>query len=234
MTDSPPRGLGRRLRQKFLTGLVVLLPLFITLWLLSALFHVVNGSITPWVQKALLLARVEVFSRPAFSQFLIPLIGLLITAGLIYGVGLLSTNLFGVRILVAFERLMLKIPGVRAIYGGSKQLMEALSPRDKRSFAKVVLVEYPRMGCYTLGFVTREVIPDLIPGRTPTMASVFLPTTPNPTSGWIVFVEQRELISLPLTVEEGVKLVVSGGIVVPERWEAEKSPSLASSSPASR
>ena len=219
MNSDRPRDFARHLRKKFLTGLVILLPLFITLWLLSALFRLVDGTLTPWVQRILLFARADVFGRPAFVDYLIPLIGVFLTASLIYLAGVLSTNVFGVRILDAFDRLMLKIPGIRAVYGGSKQLMEAFSPKGKRSFREVVLVEYPRKGCYTLGFVTRESVPDLVPGRSETLAAVFLPTTPNPTSGWIVLIPRRELVPLALSVEEGVKLVVSGGIVVPERWE---------------
>ena len=220
MGPDRPRGFGRHLRQKFLTGLVVLLPLFITVWLLAALFHLVDGTLTPWVQRILLLTEVEIFSYPAFANSMVPLIGVTITFGLIYLAGVLSTNVFGVRILEAFERFMLRIPGVRAVYGGSKQLMEALSPTGKRSFTEVVLVEYPRTGAYTFGFVTRNAVPDLLPGRSDSLAVVFLPTTPNPTSGWMVLIPRSELIPLPLSVEEGVKLVVSGGIVAPDRWVA--------------
>src|SRR6058998_2957322 len=107
MSAHRPQGIGRHLRKKFFTGMMVLLPLFITLWLLGALFRLVDGTITPWVQRILQLARVDVLSHPAFSEYLVPLIGLTITAGLIYLAGVLSTNVFGVRILDAFDRLML-------------------------------------------------------------------------------------------------------------------------------
>jgi uncharacterized membrane protein len=215
-----------------LTGLFVLLPLIITLWLLAALFNLVDGTITPWVQRGLLLTGVEAFTRPLFGSTIVPIIGVTITLGIIYLAGVLSTNVFGAKILEGFDRLMLRIPGIRAVYGGSRQLMEAFSPRGKRSFSEVVLVEYPRKGSYTLGFVTRETMPDLIPGETETMAAVFLPTTPNPTSGWIVLLPRRELIRVPMSVEEGVKLVVSGGIVVPESWgsQAEAVPTLSARS----
>ena len=231
MSADRSRSFGRHLRRQFLTGLVVLLPLFITLWFLSALFRLVDGTITPWVQRLLLLTGMEAVGSPAFASALVPLIGVLITAGLIYCVGVLSNNVLGVRILNAFERLMLRIPGIRAVYGGSKQLLQALSPTGKRSFREVVLVEYPRKGCYTLGFITRDAVPDLVPGQSETMAAVFLPTAPNPTSGWIILVSRRELISLPLTVEEGVKMVVSGGIVMPERWGTGRGATAASLEP---
>jgi uncharacterized membrane protein len=217
--ETRPRDAGRHLRQTLLTGLVVLLPLFITLWLLTFLFQMVDGTITPWVRRVLLFTGIPLFSQPAFFHYLAPVIGVIITVLLIYAAGLLSTNLFGVKLLGAFDALMLRIPIVRAVYGGSKQLLEALSPKGKRSFTRVVVVEYPRKGLYTIGFVTRDEAPDFSVLGSEPMASVFLPTTPNPTSGWVVILPSRELITLPLTVEEGVKLVVSGGIVVPERWE---------------
>jgi uncharacterized membrane protein len=218
--DDRPRGAGRHLRQTLLTGLVVLLPLFITLWLLTVLFQLVDGLITPWVRRALLLTGVPVFAEPAFFYYLAPAIGLAITVLLIYAAGLLSTNLLGVKLLSALDALMLRIPGVRAVYGGSKQLLEALSPKGKGGFTRVVLVEYPRKGVYTVGFVTRDVMPGLSSPSSGPMASVFLPTTPNPTSGWVAVLPSSELTTLPISVEEGVKLVVSGGIVIPERWES--------------
>ena len=220
MERKPPRTFSRHLRQTLLTGLAVVLPLFITLWLLSALFRLVDGAVTPWVKKALLLTRLPLASRPGLLESLAPVIGLLITLLLIYLAGLLSTNLFGVRILCAFDRLILRIPVVKAVYGGSKQLLEALSATGKGSFSQVVLAEYPRKGVYTVGFVTRESIRTVSPamGQQP-MAAVFLPTTPNPTSGWIAILPREGLIPLSLSVEEGLKLVVSGGIVLPKRWE---------------
>jgi len=219
VAEGQPRGLGRHLRQTLLTGLLILLPLFITVWLLTVLFHLVDGTITPWVRRALLLTGVPLFERPAFFHYVTPAIGLIITILLIYVAGLLSANLIGVRLLAAFDKLMLRIPIVRAVYGGSKQLMDALNPKGKRSFTRVVLVEYPRKGIYTIGFVTRDEIPALPAFGTEPMAAVFLPTTPNPTSGWVAVLPLRDLTTLPLTVEEGVKLVVSGAIVMPERWE---------------
>jgi uncharacterized membrane protein len=219
-----PRGAGRHLRQTLLTGLVVLLPLFITLWLLTFLFQMVDGTITPWVRRILLLTGMPVFAQPAFFHYMAPVVGVIITVLLVYAAGLLSTNLFGVKLLAGFDALMLRIPVVRAVYGGSKQLLEALNPKGERSFTRVVVVEYPRKGLYTIGFVTRDGAPEFSVFGSEPMASVFLPTTPNPTSGWLVLLPSRDLITLPLTVEEGVKLVVSGGIMVPEKWEGDAPP----------
>ena len=227
MGENASGGLGRHLRKKLLTGLVVLLPLFITLWIFGALFRLVDQSITPWVERGLSLLGVGAFGHPSFLATLVPVLGVLITAGIIYLAGVLGTNVFGVRILKAFDRLVLRIPLVRAVYGSSRQLMESLSPGGRRSFSEVVLVEYPRKGCYMLGFVTREAPASLVPGRSETMAAVFLPTAPNPTSGWILLIPRAELVRLSLTVEEGLKWVVSGGVVMPESWDAKGLPPLA-------
>jgi uncharacterized membrane protein len=220
VSEARPRGPGRHVRQRFLTGLVLLLPLFITVWLIGVVFNLVNGTITPLVERLLRLAEVPLFDHPGFAQVMTPVIGLIISLSLIYLVGLLSTNLFGARLLRALDRLMLRIPAVRAVYGGTKQLMEALSPQGRRSFSQVVLVEYPRKGVYTLGFVTREIpaAPDTGSPAEP-MAAVFLPTTPNPTSGWLAVLPRREIQTLPISVEDGVKIIVSGGIVGPPLWD---------------
>src|SRR5882672_10043405 len=103
MERNPPRTVSRHLRQTLLTGLAVVLPLFITLWLLSALFRLVDGAVTPWVRKALALSRLPLMSRPGLFETLAPVIGLLATVLLIYLAGLLGTNLFGVRMLHAFD-----------------------------------------------------------------------------------------------------------------------------------
>jgi uncharacterized membrane protein len=112
----------------------------------------------------------------------------------------------------AVESWILRIPLVRSIYGGARQLLDAFNATKSGGFSRVVLVEYPRKGLYTVGFVTNE-----RPGTGGTVKEVFvfLPTTPNPTSGWLALVPMDQVIDLDVSVEEGVKLVVSGGIVVP-------------------
>jgi len=119
----------------------------------------------------------------------------------------------------AFDRLMMRLPLIKGIYGASRQLLDALN-RKTSSFQRVVAVEYPRSGVYTVGFVTREKTKILTPAGRPMSGYtlVFLPTTPNPTSGWLVAARDEEVIPLELSVEDGVTLIVCGGLVVPPGW----------------
>lgn len=118
-----------------------------------------------------------------------------------------------------FESWILRIPLVKGIYGSARQLLNAFSATGKGRFSKVVMLEYPRPGLWTIGFVTsesRHAVPLAASGETVGTVSVFLPTTPNPTSGWLVFAPKDGLLVLDLSIEEGIKLVVSGGIVSPD------------------
>jgi len=209
------------MRGLFLTGLVILLPLVITLWLLRILFNLVHGVSTPVILRILDLLRLPLVDDPAFATYLAPLIGLAATFLLILLTGLLATNFLGRRFVAAFDRLMLRIPLIKGIYGAARQLLEALS-RKNDAFQRVVMVEYPRPGVYTLGFLAREGATLRLSrdgGTMPGFALVFLPTTPNPTSGWLAAVPDREVIPLDMSIEDGIKTIVSGGLVLPSYWD---------------
>jgi uncharacterized membrane protein len=204
----------------FLTGLVIILPLVITVWLLRVLFGIVQAVSTPFILRLLGLLRVPLVDDPAFSTYLAPLIGLVVTLILILLVGALTTNLLGRQIVASFDRLMLRIPLIKGIYGAARQLLDALN-RKTDSFQRVVMVEYPRAGVYTLGFMARENATLRAAGRhrsLPGHTLVFLPTTPNPTSGWLVAVPDRDVIPLDMSIEDGIKTIVSGGLVLPPEW----------------
>lgn len=209
-----------RVRQIFFTGLVIILPLVITIWLLRILFDLVHGVSTPTILRILRLLRITLVDDPAFSGYAAPLIGLVATLVLIMLVGILATNLLGRRVVKAFDRLMLRIPLIKSIYGSARQLLDAFN-QETTSFQRVVAVEYPRSGVFTVGFVTSEAA-TLKPGRggkpMPGYTLVFLPTTPNPTSGWLAAVPEDQVLPLDMTIEDGVKLIVSGGLVVPPGW----------------
>ncbi len=204
------------LRGKLVRGLLLLLPLLVTVWLLGLLFDIVNWNVTPWVRRLVLRLGIEELEG-LFARLGIPVMSLILTVALIYLVGLLASNLVGRRIGRAFESVILRIPLVNSVYGSARQLLDAFSMGGKRTFSKVVILEYPRRGVWTVGFLTTETehrIPTRGPGRANSVP-VFLPTTPNPTSGWMVLVPTTDLRVLDMTVEEGIKLVVSGGIVGP-------------------
>src|SRR5262249_48749885 len=139
----------------FLTGLVIILPLLITIWLLTFLFNLVHAVSTPVILRLLSLMHLPVVDVPAFSTYLAPLIGVGLTLLLILLVGILATNFLGRRFVSGFDRLMLRIPLIKGIYGAARQLLDALNQKSD-TFQRVVMVEYPRPGVYTIGFMARE------------------------------------------------------------------------------
>ena len=205
----------RHVRTHFVRGLLIVLPAIITFWLLRILFSAVSGNVTPWVLRALAAGGVP-WVNDWHARFLVPVIGLVLTVLLIYLIGLIAANLVGQRILSWFEGGVLKVPFVKSIYGGARQLLDAFGSGGKGTFTRVVLVQYPRAGVFTVGFVTSEVRVEMPMGDGfVSSVMVFLPTTPNPTSGWLAIVPERDLLDFDLSIEEGVKLIVSGGIVTP-------------------
>ncbi len=208
-------GVMAHVRRNIGRGLILVLPLVVTVWLLVLLFGLINDTVGP--QIVALLRRLEypwVGLWP--TRVVVAVAGLLVTAGVIYLIGLFGGNLIGRRVLSTFERVVLRIPLVKGIYGAARQLLDAFTATSAQAFSKVVLVEYPRPGLWVVGFVTREKTHGTGSNRLRDTVPVFLPTTPNPTSGWMILVAREELLVLDMTIEEAVKLVVSGGIVGPE------------------
>jgi uncharacterized membrane protein len=209
----------RHVRTHLVGGLLIVLPTIITFALLRILFGAVSDNVTPFVLRG--LAAIGVSGLDDWhARFVVPLIGLILTLVLVYMIGLIAANLVGQRILRWFEGGILKIPFVKTIYGGARQLLNAFGG-GKGTFARVVLVEYPRAGVWTVGFVTSEMRVSIPRGGDAVGAlMVFFPTTPNPTSGWLAIVPERDITDIDLSIEEGVKLIVSGGIVTPDALSA--------------
>jgi uncharacterized membrane protein len=216
------RSVWARLRQIFLTGLAITLPLIITIWLLRVLFEMVHAVSTPVILGLLRLVLPRYAENPAFATYFAPFIGIVLTALLILLIGGLTTNLLGRRLVAAFDRLIMRLPLVRGIYGGARQLLDAFRTKPS-SFQRVVAVEYPRPGVHTIGFVTHENV-GLRTAGSGTMSGysfVFLPTSPNPTSGWLALVRDDDLVQLDMSVEEGFKVILSGGLVLPGERETQ-------------
>ena len=187
----------------FARGLVLIIPIVITVWVLNSLFNTVDGIISPVFDHIL--------------QRHVPGLGFITMIVLILLVGLLSRNLFGNALFRLFEKVIGTIPVARTIYGSMKEVINALQLGGKgRSFKHVVLIEYPRHGLYTMGFLTNEMALKLENGTTD-LASVYIPNPPNPTSGMLVLVPRTDMRILDMTVETGLKMVLSAGMVaVPE------------------
>jgi uncharacterized membrane protein len=213
--SSVPRAGGwlARCQRLLVTGLLVVLPLAITLWLLQILFAFVNANVSRGVEALLSLLGVE-NPTGALWRVALPLAGVLVSLGLLIGIGFLTSNFLGRRLLRAFERVVLSLPFVRAIYGGAKQLIDAFTGGGRGAFREVVAIEFSRPGMWMIGFLTSEASL-AVDGPEP-MCSVFVPTTPNPTSGFLFLVAAKEIRRLDLSVEDAIKLIVSGGLVLPE------------------
>jgi len=218
-------GLRATLKRSFVTGILILLPLLITLLLLAFLFGKINQYLTPIAIKVLEFTGLPI-ERLGLMKILAPIVGLTITLGIIILIGILGRNYIGKKVGAVIDGIIMRIPFVKGIYGALKKLIEAFNPAFTGSFSKVVLVEYPRKGSYTIGFLTATVTAEAKGGLNYDMVYVFLPTTPNPTSGWLLLFPRSEVIPLDITIEDALKLIVSGGIVPPEerKGKDEESP----------
>lgn len=191
----------QHLRSRLLAGLVVLFPVGFTLWVLWLLFRWLDGLLSPVFDRAL--------------GFHLPGLGLGAVVVLVYLFGLVATNVIGRHLVRLLEALLLRTPIVRPVLLATKQVIETLRLPGRGAFQRVVLVQYPRAGLWALAFVTAETArqADGVP-----LLNLFLPTTPNPTSGMLVIVAADEVVELDMTVETGIRLVVSGGILSPPTY----------------
>lgn len=191
----------RKLRNYLLTGIIILLPLAVTVYVIQWLFNTLENSSAKFVE--LLIGRE------------IPGLGALFTLIIVLLAGLLTTNILGRKLIELGETLIGKIPIVNSIYKTVKQLVESFARNDRKGFQQVVLVEYPRKGMYALAFVTGTTRGEVQEKTEEELVNVFLPTTPNPTSGFLLLVPRDQLIWLDMSVEDGVKMIISAGVITP-------------------
>jgi uncharacterized membrane protein len=208
------------MRRAFLAGLLIILPLVVTLWLFGLILRPVQRFATPAVMAVINASGLGGLLDLPGAGVAAGLIGLVLTVVVIYVVGLLGGNFIGRRVIKKMDDLALSIPLVKSVYGSARQLIETFYSSADRNFESVVLLQYPRKGLYTIGLITAPTEGVLLRETQPDMVNVFVPTTPNPTSGVLVMTPRSELIILDIGVEEALKFVVSGGIVPPpERGE---------------
>jgi len=197
----------QRLRNYFLTGLVVTAPIAITIYLAWLFINSIDNIITPLIP--------ERYNPQTYLPFGLPGFGVIVVVVTITLLGALTANFLGRYLLGVGERIVNRMPIIRSVYGTLKQIFETVVSQSSTSFQEVVLVEYPRAGLWALGFVTTQTRGEIRRVLDQELLSVFLPTTPNPTSGFLLFVPKKDVIVLDMTVEEGVKKVISAGIVSP-------------------
>ena len=197
----------RRIRNVFITGLLITLPVAITFFILKFLF--LNLDALSHVFTKLLIT----VGAPIPEGYRIPFLGFAMTFLIILLAGMLTTNIFGKKLLYLGEAIVAKIPFVRSIYRGTKQVVVSFANADTDSFKKVVLIEFPRKGLHAIGFVTGETRGEVQEHTADQVINVFVPTTPNPTSGFLIFAPKDEVQEIAMSIEDGIKYVVSGGIV---------------------
>ncbi|HEY5666954.1 MAG TPA: DUF502 domain-containing protein [Gammaproteobacteria bacterium] len=197
------------LRRYLVAGLLIWVPLAATVLIFSLLLG--------FADRALLLLPQDL--RESLLDLQIPGLGAILAITLLLTTGFLGANLIGRRLVHTYERILDRIPLVRSVYGSIKHFAEIVFSEDGTSFKKVLLIEYPRKGLYSLCFLTSE-NPLEVQHRTgEEVVTVFLPTTPNPTSGFMLFVPRRDIVELDMAVDDALKLIISLGVVVP-KWSA--------------
>lgn len=194
------------LRRYLVAGLLVWLPILVTVLVLKFLIDLVDSSLL------LLPAAIQ---PEGLIGFRIPGLGILLSGAVLLVTGMVVTNLFGRGMVKLWEGLLGRIPFVRAIYSASKQLAETLFSGTGKSFRKVVMVRYPHAGAWALAFLTGDGLVEASARTGRDLVNVFVPTTPNPTSGFFIMVPREEMIELEMSVDTGIRLILSAGAVVP-------------------
>lgn len=212
------------IRRYLIAGILSFAPLGITIWAIAWIIQRLDN---------LLLPRVLALAMPGIEEPRLPFVGALFTLLVILLMGVVAHHLLGNEFIRAWERLLARVPVARNIYAGVKQLFEAIfRQNDETRFNRVVLVEYPRKGIYALAFTTGPSRGKLATVHGERMINCFLPTTPNPTSGYYLLVPEHDLIEVELTVEEAFKLVMSAGLVAPSAPDgAVPAPAVVTGSP---
>ncbi len=191
-------------KKRFITGVILFVPIWITLWLIWMFVKLVANVTSPFIRTLLFI-----FDLPE-SSFLITSIGFFISLSLFYLIGTVADTIFGRRVLKIFERGILKIPVINEIYLSIKKLIDFFVEYKGMQNNKVVIVEYPRQGVFAFGIATIQ---------TKDKVGVFIPSTPNPTTGYLVFFAKQEIRYTSLSVEEALKIIVSGGIAASSKDE---------------
>ena len=196
-------------KNNLLSGLVLTIPIFITIIVLRAIFNFFDRLILPIVQK--------------YFEINIPGLGIIIGLLLIYIIGMVTKNFFAKKAIERGEKILIKIPIAKTVYSSVKQILMTISGPDKNSFKKVLLVEYPRKGIYSIGFLNGDTY---YSAEEKSLLSVLVITSINPTSGFLILVPPEEALFTQLSVEQAMKLIVSGGIVTPEKIILDENPYL--------
>ncbi len=198
-------------RVHFVSGILVVVPIILTYIVLKFLFESIDGILQPVLERIL--------------GYSIYGLGVLTTILLIILAGVFTRNFLGARIYGIGEKILVQMPIIRPVYSAAKQLLEAVTMPSMNSFKEVVLVEYPRREVYALGFISNRINCD-IAGALREYVSVFIPSTPTPISGMVIMVPRDQIVTVDMTIEEGIKFLVSGGVASPELIKKKEDPAI--------
>jgi uncharacterized membrane protein len=198
-----------RLRNYFLAGILVTAPIAITLYLTYSFLSAIDGKVRH-------IIPFERLFPPEYQEIAVPGLGIFFAIIFFILVGWFARNFLGRLIIRLSEYVVHRLPVISSLYGAIKQILETVMASKSQAFREVVMLEYPRKGVWSIGFVTGTTQGEVQAATKNETLNVFVPTTPNPTSGYLLFVPKKELKFLSMTVEQGVKLVVSAGIITPE------------------
>lgn len=197
-----------KIRRYFVAGLVMVLPLILSVFIFWTLFSWVENTVNTFLKR--------------FSVIQIPGLGVLFLLLIITFIGMLATNLIGRRLFAFFEKILIRIPLFNKVYRAIQEISYASLGRGKGLFRETVLIEYPRQGLFALAFVTDRTREEISKKLDRACLNVFIPTSPNPTSGMLIIVPEEKVIRLSMTVEEAFKLIVSGGAFTPLEIQKRK------------
>ena len=194
------------MKKYFITGLLVLVPLLITVWVISSLVGMMDQS---------LLLLPESWRPKAQLGLEIPGVGALLTLLIVFVTGLIATNFFGKQLILLWEALLARVPVVKSIYASVKQVSDTLFSDSGNAFRQAVLVQFPHADSWTIAFVTGKPGGDVANHLHGDYVSVFVPTTPNPTGGYFLMMPRADVITLDMSVDEALKYIISMGVVAP-------------------
>ncbi len=202
------RSFMAKLRNYFFAGVLITAPITITVWLALQIIEFFDSTVRNIIPAA--------YNPEYYLPFGIPGLGLVMFVIGLTLIGALTAGLVGRSLMRAAERVLNKMPIIRTVYNALKQIFETVLQKQSSAFRHVVLIEYPRRGIWCLGFLSGTTEGEVQNLTDEKLLNIFLPTTPNPTSGFLLFLPRKDVVILEMTVEEGIKMVVSGGLVTPE------------------
>jgi uncharacterized membrane protein len=204
---APRVGFGARIRAYFFAGILITAPVAITFYLAWLVITFIDSKVT-----ALIPAR---YNPETYLPFALPGLGVVIIVAVLILIGFFAAGFIGRLLIRMYEGILARMPVIRNIYSAIKQIIETILAQQSAAFRQAVLVEYPRRGLWAIAFITGRTEGEVQNLTDEEVVNIFLPTTPNPTSGFLLFVPRKDMIPLSMTVEEAIKMVISGGIVTP-------------------